>query len=240
MKYFVQYEGLDQAAYYATVANIDENVGRLIQALKDEGIYDNTLIIFSSDHGRAKKNGRPGTTEGIAVPYDEVARVPLIMRLPGVFPEGQVWESGVSLVDLMPTILDVTNISTALSTNPRPDRPLIHGRSLLPNIENGNDGWDRPIVMQNFPMEGIDNSLFEGRAIRTERYKLIMRKFFIHPELRSGELYDMQADPDEQRNLYADPSHLSVVKDLGRQLEQWGEDFADPLAERLGGYASGD
>ena len=239
MKYFPQYEGWEQAGYHATVANIDENVGRLIQALKDEGIFDNTLVIFSSDHGRAKKNGRPGTTEGIAVPYDEVARVPLIMRLPGVFPEGQTWEAGVSLVDLMPTIMDVTNISTALSTNPRPDRPLIHGRSLLPAIEKGNDVWNRPIIMQNFPMEGIDNSLFEERAIRTERYKLIMRKFYIHPELRPGELYDLDVDPGEQRNLYADPSYMPVVKDLGRQLEQWGGDFADPLSERLGGYASG-
>ncbi|MDG2170198.1 MAG: DUF4976 domain-containing protein [Opitutales bacterium] len=136
--------------------------------------------------------------------------------------------------------MDVTNISTQLSTNPRPDRPLIHGRSLLPAIENGNDVWDRPIIMQNFPMEGIDNSLFEGRAIRTERYKLIIRKFDIHPELRPGELYDMKNDPGEERNLYADPSHQTVLKDLGLQLQQWGEAYDDPLSERLGGYAAAD
>lgn len=238
-KYLKQYEGQEHAAYNATVANIDENVGRLILALKEEDIFDNTLIIFSSDHGRTWQD-RPGTTEGIGVPYDEVARIPLIIRLPGVFPKGQIWESGVSLVDLMPTILDVANISTALSTNPRPDRPLIHGRSLIPDIEKGNDVWHRPIIMQNFPMEGIDNSLFEGRAIRTERYKLILRKFDIHPELRPGELYDMQADPDEQQNLFADPSYRSVVKDLGLQLQRWGEKYADDLAERLGGWAAGD
>ncbi len=140
----------------------------------------------------------------------------------------------------MPTIMDVTNISTQLSTNPRSDRPLIHGRSLLPAIEQGNDRWVRPIIMQNFPMEGIDNSLFEGRAIRTERYKLIMRKFDIYPELRPGELYDMQTDPGEQQNLYDDPSHQAVLKNMGLQLENWGKDYDDPLAERLGGYAAGD
>ena len=235
--YLKQYEGMEHAEYYATVANIDENVGRLIHALKEEGILDNTLIIFSSDHGRTWKD-RPGTTEGIGVAYDEVARIPLIMRLPDVFPKGKVWQSGVSLVDLMPTILDVTNISTALSTHPRPDRPLIQGRSLIPNIQSGKDVWDRPVVLQNIPMKGIDNSVFEGRAIRTERHKLILRKFDLPPEFRPGELYDLQSDPEESRNLYEDPFHRSVVIDLAHQLQQWGEANKDGVAEELGAWVS--
>jgi uncharacterized sulfatase len=236
-EYLKQYEGWDHAEYHATVSNLDWNVGRLINALEEEGILDNTLIIFSSDHGRTWRD-RPGTTEGIGVPYDEVSRIPLIMRLPGVFPEGQVWQSGVSLVDLMPTILDVVNVSPVLSTHPRPDRPLIQGRSLLPQIRDGNDAWDRPIILQNMPMEGIQNSTFEGRAIRTERYKLILRKFDLPPELRPGELYDLESDPEEQRNLYEDPSHRSVVVDLAQQLQQWGEAYDDNVAARLGGWAA--
>jgi len=89
--------------------------------------------------------------------------------------------------------------------------------------------------MQNIPQRGIDGSYYDERAIRTERWKLILRKFEVRPELRPGELYDLQADPEENRNLYG--SNRAAVRDLAGALRQWGEEHQDHLSVELRRWA---
>ena len=88
---------LHQDELHATIANLDWNAGRIFDTLRRRNLLDHTLVIFTSDHGRTTIK-RPGSSEqGIALSYEEIARIPLIMRFPGRVPEGKVWHSGVNL-----------------------------------------------------------------------------------------------------------------------------------------------
>jgi len=148
------------------------------------------------------------------------------MRCPGVLPAGVVWQSGVSLVDLMPTILEAARVVPAIRGGE------IHGRSLLPDLRAGRDRWRGPILMQNIPQRGIDGSYYDERALRTERWKLILRKFDARPELRPGELYDLQADPEENRNLYG--SNRESASWLGPCPAPMGRRPPRPLVRGVG------
>jgi arylsulfatase A-like enzyme len=110
----------------------------------------------------------------------------------------------------------------------------IQGRSLIAD----NDQWNRPIILQNIPQAAIDGSYYDERALRNERYKLILRKFEQRPELRPGELYDLQQDPKESRNLYASESRRETVRQMARLLQAWGKERRDPLSVELGAWAA--
>jgi len=225
------YDGQEHAGYYGSVSNLDWNVGRLLETLERTGQLDNTLIILTTEHARTWEE-RPGTSEGMCVAYDEVARIPLILRYPKAFQPGTRWTSGVSSCDLMPTILEAAGVKPVLGTHPSPTRPFIHGDSLISRVRDQQDQWDRPIIIENLPQAAIDGSFYEERAIRWKQWKLILRLFDNRPAIRPGELYDLSADPDEKRNLWNDQP--AVVKDLAQRLVQWGEQTQDPLAVRLG------
>ncbi|MFB3826090.1 MAG: sulfatase [Bryobacteraceae bacterium] len=209
------------AAYHATVTNLDWNVGRIVGALEKHKLLDNTLVILSADHGRAW-DGRQGTKNGYCIAYDEAARIPLIMRCPALLPGGIVWRAGASLVDLAPTILEAANI-----------RPFpTHGRSLLGEIRAGRDEWTRPVVIENVSGKAINGFLFRERAIRTSRWKMILRKFDAGNE-RADELYDMERDSGETRNQFSSPESRPVIRELAAMLRKWGEETADPLAVEI-------
>ena len=163
----------------------------------------------------------------------------LVMRCPRALPAGVTWGAGVSLVDLMPTILDVAGVhgrgrkSPHIGSYAGGQTPA--DRSLLPALASGDDRWRRPVVMQNLCMTAVDGSLFEDRALRTERWKLILRRFDVgsHAPEIACELYDMEADPSESRNLSTSDGHRETVRELAGQLRSWGEAEDDPLAVEL-------
>jgi len=102
---------IDHKNYYASMSSLDDNVGRIVNALKEQNILDDTLIIISTDHGGSFQE-RPGSFRGMGTAYDEAARIPMIMHWPKGLPGNVIWKSGVSLVDLAPTILAAANIDT--------------------------------------------------------------------------------------------------------------------------------
>jgi arylsulfatase A-like enzyme len=174
---------------------------------------------------------RPGTgPHGYSTPYEEASHIPLLMRYPPRLKPGVVWRSGVSLVDVMPTILDVCGVESRLD-----GRFLnLAERSLLPHLEAGRDDrWRGPLVMMNHSPRPLGGALFEDRAIRTERWKLILREFVGPSEGPAGELYDLRADPEETSDLFAAAAQQQVVRDLKAQLKHWGEKHGDELAVRL-------
>ncbi len=231
-QFLEHYQGDERAPYYGTVSNLDWNVGRLVETLRRLGILDNTLIVATSDHGRVWGD-RPGTEEGLCVAYEGSARVPLIMAYPGSLPQGTVWQSGVSLVDLMPTFLQAAGILPVMGVRSYTKRLNLQGESLLERVSSGQDRWDRPIVIQNIPQEPIDGSLYDERALRTERYKLILRRFDSGASCRPGELYDLLEDPGERTNLYAGSSHSQIRQELAVTLRDWGKSSEDELAVEL-------
>jgi arylsulfatase A-like enzyme len=231
MRFQEMYRGQEHGGYYASVSNLDWNVGRVLETLERTGQLDNTLIIVSTEHARTWED-REGTAEGMCVAYDEVARIPLVMRYPKMLPAGKRWKSGVSSVDLFPTILEAAGVSPQLGTiEPIPDRPFLQGRSLISLVREGQDRWDRPIVIENIPQAAIDGSFYDERALATERWKLILRLFDNRPSIRPGELYDRAADPGEQTNLFA--QRPEVVRELAATLRDWAVEMRDPTGQTL-------
>jgi arylsulfatase A-like enzyme len=115
-----------------------------------------------------------------------------------------------------------------MGTDPSATRPFLHGKSLISLVREGRDRWDRPIVVENIPQAAIDGSFYDERALRNERYKLILRLFDNRPAIRPGELYDLSADPDETRNLWSEKA--SVVREMSETLRSWGGETRDELA----------
>lgn len=232
-------------AYDAAVSSLDENVGRLIETLERTGQRDNTIVVLTSDHGRPWGTSRPGTGPGgqLSVPYDEVARVPLMMSWPGQIPAGVNYQAGVSHVDLMPTILDAADVHGRAPKNPTTqsfDGSVDPSQgSLLADLRARRDEWCRPVVLQNIAMNALDGSLFQDRALRTETHKLILRRFDVgvHPPDLMCELFDMQADPAETNNLATEPQHETVVRDMAAQLLTWGQQQGDDLSVQLASRA---
>ncbi|HTM50825.1 MAG TPA: sulfatase-like hydrolase/transferase [Bryobacteraceae bacterium] len=238
-KYLGKHGARANDGYYGAVENLDWNVGRILDTLRKQEILDRTLIVFSTEHGRAWTD-RPGTREGMSIAYDDAARIPLILRYPGALPQGKVWNAGVSLVDLMPTILDAANITARSPVRagiPGNVEPPEHGRSLLAEVRSGRDAWTRPVVTENLSQREVLGSQFEDRGLRFERWKLILRRFDKDPRLRLDELYDLESDPGETRNLYKDPGHRARRADLRSMLGKWAAETGDKLGAELAAQA---
>lgn len=236
-KYVDMYQNrtIDHKNYYASMSSLDGNVGRIVNALKEQNILDDTLIIISTDHGGSFQE-RPGSFRGMGIAYDEAARIPMIMHWPRGLPGNVIWKSGVSLVDLAPTILAAANINTKSRImeiiTGRVGSPF-HGRNLIAELESGKDNWPTPVFMQNVPEAAIENSWFDERAMRSEEWKLVLRDFTADPRLRSNAFFDMVNDPGESTNLYYQAKYR---KQLERQLElmlRHAEDLGDTLTIRL-------
>jgi N-acetylglucosamine-6-sulfatase len=200
-------------------------------------LIDRTLIIATTEHGCTWAD-RPGvTSEGLCVPYDEASRIPMMVRCPSLFPQGKVWNSGVSLVDLMPTILDATGIWNEQPVRQMEgggeDLPALQGRSWLKEIHSGQDTWTRPVVTENIARARIEGSFSEDRGIRLRNQKLILRKFETAPFYRPGEFYDLSADPGELHNLYASREHRPAIEEMRQQLSTWGRETRDQLSVEL-------
>jgi arylsulfatase A-like enzyme len=183
--------------YYARVAMMDWCIGRILDALDELGLSDRTLVVFTSDHGNML--GQHGMMEKSTLAfYDDLMRVPLLMRLPGSIAAGTVCEAGASSVDLAPTILDYLAA---------PPLKSVHGRSLRPFLDGQPDDG-RPIYGER----GEPNVAGTLRMIRTRDWKLCL------PAQESKnvvtDLYQLDADPGETRNLARDASARATLRDL--------------------------
>ena len=160
----------------------------------------------------------------------------MIMHWPGGLPSGVVWESGVSLVDLAPTILAAANINTKSRImeiiTGRTGSPF-HGRNVIAEVNSGIDNWPTPVFMQNIPEAAIENSWFDERAMRSERWKLVLRDFSADPRARANAFFDLVNDPGESDNLYyQDGFREQLAQQLALMLEH-AEDMQDSLSIKL-------
>ena len=226
---------VDHKNYYASVTSLDHNVGRVVQTLEEQGILDNTLIIISADHGGSFQD-RPGSYRGMGIAFDEAARIPMIMHWPEGLPKAVTWKSGVSLVDIAPTILSAANINTKSRImeiiTGREGSPF-HGRDLIAEIAAGEDSWPAPVFMQNVPEAAIENSWYDERAMRSEKWKLILRDFSADPRARSNALFDMVNDPGETANLYYQAEYREQLKQQLSLMLEHATGLRDTLAQKL-------
>lgn len=191
-----------KAAYYAMIELIDHNVGRLLAALEETGQRQDTLILFTSDHGETL--GDHGLLLKGCRFYEGLVRVPLIISWPGHFEAGRISDALVELTDLAPTLLDAAG---------EPIPAHMQGRSLLP-ILRGDVSPDHHRDHVRCEYYNALNAHIAGRAdfegsyatmIRDDRYKLV-----VYHGHSTGELYDLQQDPDEFANRWSDPNYADV------------------------------
>ncbi|MCF3936688.1 sulfatase-like hydrolase/transferase [Acuticoccus sp. M5D2P5] len=210
------------AAYYGMVSFLDDNIGRIMRTLRETGLAEDTLVVYTSDHG---DNLGTRTFWGKSNMYEESAGIPLIMSGPGV-PAGQRVATPVSLVDAHPTILE------AVGLEPHPDDSDLPGRSLQ-SIIGGADP-DRTVLSEYHAVASITGIFM----VRFGRYK------YVHYVGHRPQLFDLEADPLETQDLAVDPSSAALLAEGERRLREICDPdavnaraFADQEAriERLGG-----
>lgn len=196
-------------AYSALITGVDHNVGRIVARLDELGIRDNTLIIFTADQGwNAGHHGVWGKGNGTWPfnMYEESIRVPLIWNFPGSIRPGQVLAPMVSSYDFFPSILDYAGIDA-----PRDSKRV--GRSYAPQLRG-----ERPAMLNRLYFE-----YSFVRAVRTENLKFVQRS-----KEWPSELYDIEADPGETRNVIDDPSYRKQLGVLRRDLDRFFERAGAP------------
>jgi arylsulfatase A-like enzyme len=188
------------AFYYALVSHVDDQVGRIISALEETGQRDNTLVIFTSDHG--EHLGDHGQIGKGAPGYDSAARVPLVLSYPARFEDLQVRQELIEGVDVVPTILDYCGIQTP---------PVMQGRSFRPLLEEEQyEERTSAFIEHKFPFRSA------WKTIRTRRYKYCVSA------ARKELLFDLENDPDELNDVSGDPAHREALCDARRELlDRW-------------------
>lgn len=184
-------------AYYGSVSYLDERIGDIMNALTLTGQEKDTIVIFLADHGDML--GERGLWYKMSF-YDWSARVPLLMAGPGI-PAGARIESNASIIDVLPTLVD---IAAPDGWNGYPAEP--DGKSLLPLFAD--DAGDR-IVASELMSEGVDTPYV---MLRKGDYKIM------HADGDPAQLFDMRKDPDELHNLAEDPDHADVLAGMMREI----------------------
>ena len=238
-----EFRGLDRAKvenatrkYYASIHSIDRNIGRLLDKLDEWKLSDRTLVLFTSDHGynegrhgiNTKGNGHwiVGGRSGPKRPnmWDTSIAVPLVVRWPGKAAAGERVDGLISNIDMYRTLCGALGI--ALDAASQETVHGIDGCSLLFSSEEAKP-IDRSALFGQYDLH--NNGLAYMRMIRTERYKLVR-----HFHTRGmDELYDLESDPEETKNLYRRMRRESPeqLAELERRLEDWMRSIGDPLLE---------
>jgi uncharacterized sulfatase len=217
--------------YYASVHSIDRNLGRLFALLDDLGLRENTIIIFTSDHGYMighhgliHKGNANWITEGREKErrpnmFDHALQVPLMVRWPKVVRPGTEVTELVSNIDTFPSVLGMLGVESPKDyKNEGMDfAPLLRGKA--------KHGWRSAVFAQYDPHNGLDGAM---RSIRTDRWHLIRQ---YKKNGQPDELFDLKADPEELRNLYGDAVHREVRDDLQSRLTEWMRSINDPLTK---------
>ncbi len=203
------------AAYLANVSYMDEQVGRVLDALDELGLSDNTLVVYATDHGENLFSHQ--MVQKLCF-FEEAVRVPLILRIPGVTGAGTTRTPFASLLDLLPTFCEACGITP-------PDG--LDGKSLLPAITD--NAHLRDEVFSEFYEYGVAE-----RMIRTERWK------YVHSHGDLHQLYDLEHDPHENVNLIDDPAYADICRELDERLcRDWAIPDLAGVPKRRGDTRSG-
>ncbi|MCA9016078.1 MAG: sulfatase-like hydrolase/transferase, partial [Planctomycetaceae bacterium] len=227
--------------YLASVASVDRNVGRLLQALKQKQLDQNTIIIYSSDHGYNmghngiwhKGNGHwvlnknPKPTPNIPAGqrpnlYDNSLKIPTAVLWPGVTQPNRVVTQTVSNLDWFPTLLEMAQVS-------RPDNLTIRGRSIVPLLkQESQTEWDNDFYAEYSTRH---QSKTHMRMYRTPEWKLI--RDFLNPD--RDELYHLTKDPEEANNLIhsQDPHVIKIRNQLHQKILSQMKSIDDKVLQQV-------
>lgn len=199
--------------YYAFTTYIDDQIGRMLESMRTSGLLEKTVILFASDHGETL-GSHGGLTDKGFTHFEEVQRVPLIIRFPDGRWAGTTRQEFASLIDLYPTICD-------LASAPLP--AVVHGQSLLDLVEH-RGGWRESVVVE---FDGLNGSSCTMRTLREASLK------YGYTCGGRDELYDLANDPHETDNLIDRPEYRDRLSHLQAQLRRWMLDHGDPALARM-------
>jgi arylsulfatase A-like enzyme len=188
--------------YLACVRSLDNNIGRLMQYLEETGLAENTLVVYTSDQGFYM--GEHGWFDKRFM-YEESLRTPLVMRYPGKIDSGTRIDAMVQNLDHAPTILDFAGAAIPED---------MQGLSMKPLLENKETPWRTSVYYHYYEYPGA-HSVKKHYGIRTDRYKLI----HFYDDIDTWELYDLEQDPDEMKNLFEQEGYEAITADLKTELD---------------------
>lgn len=202
--------------YLRVIASVDDGVGKLLNHLEEEGIVDNTLVIYTSDQGFFL--GDHGWFDKRFM-YEESFRTPLIVRWPGVVKPGSVNTDLVQNIDFAETFLD-------LAGAPIPDD--MQGKSLVPLMKGETPAdWRTSLYYHYYEYPGA-HSVRRHEGVTGKRYKLIRFYGTDVPNGEEWEFYDLEKDPSEMNNVYTNPEYVQQVQKLKTELERLKNEYHVP------------
>jgi uncharacterized sulfatase len=197
------------AAYYACVSMVDAGVGRILDALEEEGLADNTIVVFLGDHGFHL--GEHGLWSKYTL-FEQSRRAPLIVRVPGAPGNGQACKQLVEFVDILPTLGELSGLD--LPAN-------LEGTSFAPLLEEPARPWKKAAFTE-FPANKAIN-----RAVVTDRYRYAE---WVYQNELIPELYDLQQDPWETVNVAENPAYANVRTEMAAMLKSGWKTAGPPQA----------
>jgi arylsulfatase A-like enzyme len=197
--------------YLGCIASVDESVGRVLDYLQEAGLADNTIVFYTSDQGFFL--GEHGWFDKRFM-YEESLQMPLLVRYPKEIQAGSVNKDLVMNLDFAETFLDYAGVRAPQDMQGVSLRPLLRGRTPV--------DWRKAVYYHYYEFPAV-HSVKRHYGVRTERYKLI----HFYNDIDEWELYDLQSDPDEMRNVYNDPAYEDTVKELTAELKRLREKYKD-------------
>lgn len=197
--------------YYAGIVAADENVAKLFQALSEIGQLDDTVIMFSSDHGFFLGEWRKYDKRFM---HEPSIRTPMLIRYPRMIRAGITADQMVLNLDIAPTFLELAGVKTP---------GWMQGQSMVPLLKGERPmSWRKDWLYEYYEYPG-PHDVRKNRGVRTDRYKFI--HYYEAPE--EFELYDLQEDPGELHNLYGVPRYAKLAKDLRQRIDELREETDD-------------
>ena len=190
------------AEYYGLISFMDEQIGRILQVLDEQKLWENTLVIYAADHGLAL--GSHGLLGKQSI-YEHSMKCPLVLIGNGI-PAGEQRQAFTYLMDIFPTVLEYTGVEI-----PQP----VEGRSLLASVKDAEVAVRDSVFLPFLKLM---------RSCRDDQYKVIY-----YPPINHVQLFDLKSDPDEMINLAGQPEYAEIQARLTARLLKWQEDVGDDL-----------
>ena len=198
--------------YLRCVVSVDENIGRLLDYLDEEGLADNTLVIYTSDQGFYL--GEHGWYDKRFM-YEESLSMPLVMRYPPAIPAGQVTNAMTLNLDFAPTLLDFAGVNIPGAMQGQSLRPIMAGKPIA--------NWRSAMYYHYYEYPHGWHNVKKHYGMRNQQYKLI----HFYDEVDTWELYDLKNDPKELKNLILVPEFAPIVDQLKFELNKLREQYGD-------------
>ena len=205
--------------YYAHTSALDDYIGQIREYLKEAGVADNTILVFTSDHGDMLGSHRMALKQN---PHEESIRIPFLVEYPGVVPAGQRSDALISPIDVMPTLLSLAGLES----------PKVDGKDIAPAARGEDHDQQDAVLITKMTGNSkgdqgggpfVINNMVPWRGVRTKRYT-----YAILVEHGPWLLYDNENDPYQMDNLINQPEHAELQASLDKRMRELMEEAGDP------------